>query len=327
MLRLRLLSVMCVLFSASLIWAQPPGGGRTGGGDGVDVPDIDEIELDVQSDIDIDIRSEEIRATASAIDATTLVETPFDPTQFNEMMDSYTVPDDWSEIQFTSDMPSREDILAMQSDLPHTLDLDSLDIGLASSDVATSAIVGYARSMLGLTVTPLYAEEYGDVEIENSQIAQETLDMIYSQIPADMQAFLTQADSLSGVAYWAILDDGLALLYTGDCEVEQCTINQQSVQVEITNGSAGIYAIYSDMTPSSTDEAKALIQSTFPYLATLDLSETESAYGTVFFAFDIDVESSQVTAYYAGVYEVEGQSIVYVLSGIGDAYVNVLLGG
>ena len=324
--------LLIMIFSVSVIWAQPPGGdgGRIPNVEvevpNVEVPDIDEIELDVQADIDIDVQSQALLATVSAVDVEAVQDREFDQDTFRAMMDDYDVPDDWSQIDLTGQMPSLDDIQAMSDELP--IDIDNLDIGLESSATATSAIVGYASSMLNLNVTPLYAGEYGDSEIDSSEAAQTTISAIYDELDEDMQALLTQADDLSGVAYWALLEDGVALVYTGDCELDECTIEQQAVQVEITNGSAGVYALYSDTIPSSTNEAKALVQSTYPYLATIELSETESDYGTAFFAFDINMDSQQVTAYYAGVYDTgAGKSVVYALSGIGDAYINVLLGG
>lgn len=320
--------------SATIIWAQPPGGGdRPGGGlplgDGtpnVEIPDIEDIELDSQSGIDVDVQSASIMATAQA--RQNAIDMPFDADTFRNKMDTFEVPEDWSQIAtLTDEMPSVEEIQALKDQLPHDINIDELDIQPQSSATATSAIVGYTRSMLGLTVTPLYAGEYGDSDVSDNEAAQQTLDLIYSQLGADMQSLLTQADSLSGVAYWALLDDGVALLYTGDCEFDECTIDQQSVQVEITGGSAGVVAIYKDTTVTSPAEAQALVQSTFPYLATIELSETESSAGTAFFAFDVNLETSQVTAYYAGVYESNGKSLVYAVSGIGDAYINVLLGG
>ena len=254
---------------------------------------------------------------------------PFDANTFSDMMDNFEVPDDWSQMAaLINEMPSKDEILAMANDLSlDNLDLESLDIQLESSPEATSAIVGYASSMLGLRVTPLYAGAYNDGEIAGSEAAQTTLSIIYSQISPDMLSLLTQADSLSGLAYWALLDNGVALLYTGNCESDQCSIQQDMVQVEITGGSAGVYALYSTTSVSSSAEAKALVQSTFPYLATLDLSETETSTGTAFFAYDVNMQTSQITAYYAGVYESSGLSVVYAVSGIGDAYINVLLGG
>ena len=331
----RLLICMCMVLALSnqLILAQPPGGGDgppTGGlrGDGVEVPSIEEIDLENRSDIDIDTQTQSIIATASAVDINALTDTEFSPEGFSEMMENFVVPEDWSQIAVSDQMPSRDDILAIQDQLPVDIDLDNLDIQAQSSTNATNAIIGYASTMLGLQVTPLYAGEYGSGELDSSAIEQETISEIYAQLGADMQVILSQADSLSGVTYWALLDDGLALIYTGDCDLDQCTIQQDMVQVEITNGSAGAYALYSQTVPTTTDAAKSLVQSTYPYLATLDLSETESDYGTAFFAFDIDMDNGNVTAYYAGVYGADsGQSIVYAVSGIGDAYINVLLGG
>jgi len=333
--KLRLFIAMWILLitSVSGVLAQP--GGRTGGSGGgvpnveipnVEVPDIDEIDLDIQSDIDIDVASQQLLATVTARDSVNPDSLTFDADTFSNIMQNYEVPDNWSEIDFTGEMPSKDDIIAMVGDLP--IDLDSLDIGLESSPQATSAIIGFASSMLGLNVTPLYAGQYGDSDLDSSDIAQETIDQVYSQLDGDMQALMSQADSLSGLTYWALLDNGMALLYTGDCDLDQCSISQDMVQVEVTQGSVGAYAIYSDTVPSSTDDAKALVQRTYPYLATIDLSETESSYETAFFAFDIDMDTQQVTAYYAGVYGAEtGQSIVYAVAGLGDAYINMMLGG
>ena len=333
-LRLCIAVWMLLISSVSGVLAQP--GGRTGGSGGgipqveipnVEVPDIDEIDLDIKGDIDIDVASQQLLATVTARQGVTPDNLTFDRDTFSSIMQNYDVPDNWSEIDLTGAMPtSKEDIMAMIDDLP--IDLDSLDIGLESSPQATSAIIGFASSMLGLNVTPLYAGQYGDSDLDSSEIAQETIDQVYSQLDGDMQALMSQADALSGITYWALLDNGMALLYTGDCELDQCSISQDRVQVEVTQGSAGAYAIYSDTVPASTADAKALVQQTYPYLAGIDLSETESSYGTAFFAFDIDMDTQQVTAYYAGVYATEtGQSIVYAVAGVGDAYINMMLGG
>jgi len=328
--KLQLLIVMLMMVSTSAILAQPPRGGTGGGGDvipNVEVPSIEELELKIEEGIDIDVASQQLLATVTARDTTTSLENVnFNADIFKEIMENYEVPDNWSEINLSGEMPSKDDIMAMVNDLP--IDINNLDIGLSSSPEATSAIMGYASSMLGLRVTPLYAGVYGDSDLDSSEAAQNTMNQVYSQLDGDMQSLLSQAENLSGVTYWALLEDGVALVYTGDCDFDQCTIDQNMVQVEVTNGSVGAYAIYSDTVAASTDQAKALVQSTFPYLATIELSETESSTGTGFFAFDIDMDTQEVTAYYAGVYGTEtGQSIVYAVSGIGDAYINMLLGG
>jgi hypothetical protein len=323
----RLLGVMMIMLVTIGVWAQPPGGGR--GGDSVpnvEVPKIDEIILEVKDGIDIDTASQELLDTVSDMDIEALENMDFDADMFSEMMENFEVPENWADMDFTGEMPSKDELMEMADELP--IDIDSLDIQLESSPQATNAIIGFASSMLSLNVTPLYAGEYSNGDLDGNAAAQETMSQVYSQLDGDMQALLTQASELSGVAYWALLEDGVALLYTGDCDLDQCTIEQEMVQVEITNGSAGAYAILSDAVTSSTAEAKSLVQSTFPYLATIELSETESSAGTGFFAFDIDMDSQEVVAYYAGVYDAgTGQSVVYAVSGIGDAYINMLLGG
>jgi len=343
----QLFTIIICLLSASLVMAQPPGGGPAGGGDppnvdrvNPDVPDIEDIELQSQGDIDVDVNSEALRGSANIptvepnqTSGVTIIgevnrNVEFDAESFISRMEAYEVPDNWADIDLSDQMPSVEDIQAMRDDIPADIDIDSLDIQAESDPEATSAILGYASSMLGTSVSILYAGEYGDSDLSSNPSAQETINQIYGELNADMQALLTQADSLSGITYWALLQDGLALLYTGDCDLDECTITQDAVQIEITSGSIGAYAIYSDTIPSTTDEAKALVQSTYPYLASIELSETESDYGTAFFAFDVDMDSGAVTAYYAGVYQSDaGQSIVYAVSGIGDAYINLLLGG
>lgn len=338
-------AILLCLISASFVLAQPPGGATTGGGlpEGErvnpDVPDINDIDLESQGDIDVDTQSEGVRrGTAniptvvpgenSGVNVIGEVRTKFDSASFNEAMDNFEVPDNWAEIDLSDQMPALEDIQAMRDDLLEYIDIDSLDLQPESDPEATGAIIGYASTMLGTTVTPLYAGEYGDLDLESNTVAQQTISEIYNQLGADMQALLTQADSLSGVTYWALLDNGLALLYTGDCDLDQCTITQESLQVEITSGSMGAYALYVDTIPADATEAQALVESTYPYLATIALEPTESDYGTAFFAFDVDMDSGAVTAYYAGVYTTDsGQSLVYAVSGVGDAYVNVLLGG
>ena len=76
--KIKFLSVLIMLCLASVVWAQPPGGGGvTSGGGGlplgdielpdvnVDIPDIEDIDLDIQGDIDVDARTAEILATAA----------------------------------------------------------------------------------------------------------------------------------------------------------------------------------------------------------------------------------------------------------------------
>lgn len=330
--------IVMFLLSMGVVMAQPPGNGsnRPGGGraDEInvnpDVPDIDDLNLQSEGGIDIDVENAGLFGNNDK-PITEIIESerlPFNSDAFSAMMDNYEIPDNWSDMNLTGEMPTKDEILAMEDDLPTDIDLDSLDILPESDPEATNAIVGYASSMLGLTVTPLYAGEYGDSEVADSEVAQTTINEVYNQLDGDMQALLTQADSLSGVTYWALLEDGLALIYTGDCDLDQCTIEQNMVQVEITSGSAGAYALYSDTVPASSSDALALVQRTYPYLASIELSETESSAGYAFFAFDIDMDSGDVVAYYAGVYGADsGQSVVYAVSGIGDAYINMMLGG
>ena len=329
---MRLLMIVLMMFASSVVLAQPPlGGSGNGGGGGivipnVEVPDLEDLDLKAEVGIDIDVASQQLLATVTARDNQVPQTMDFDASTFSEKMQNFEVPENWSEINLTGEMPTQADIMAMIDELP--VDINNLDIGLQSSPQATSAIIGYASSMLGLQVTPLYAGVYGDSELDTNEAAQQTMSQVYSQLDGDMQALLSQAENLSGITYWALLDDGLAVVYTGDCDFDQCSIDQDMVQVEVINGSAGAYAIYSDTVVSSADQAKALVQNTFPYLATIDLTETESSYDTAFFAFDIDLDTQKVTVYYAGVYGAEtGQSIVYSVSGIGDAYINLLLGG
>ncbi|GEM_PF-2078078 len=342
-----LVIILTLFLSTSIIFAQPPGGGPAGGGDppnldrvNPDVPDVEDVELESQGDIDVDIQSEALRGSANfptvepseneGVNIIGEVEIGFNREAFSANMETYEVPDDWSLIDVSDGQPDIEDILAMRdnNEIPDDIDIDALDIQAESDPEATSAIFGYASSMLGRNVTILYAGEYGDSEVLDNPAAQETINQIYGELDADMQSLLLEADSLSGVTYWALLEYGLALLYTGDCDVPNCTFSQEMVQVEVTSGSMGAYGIYSESVPTSTDQAKALIESIYPNLRNVALEPTESDYGMAFFAFDIDMNNGDVTAYYAGVYPTDsGQSLVYALSGVGDAYINVLLGG
>ncbi len=236
-----------------------------------------------------------------------------------------TLPANWQDFVMPTGIPTNAADLqtALQAlDVPY-------DVTLAAplfenSQVAYTAIMGFGQTYLGINAAPLYATEFSTAELaqlttlspEAQQLAQ-----ITSQFPAEVQAILAQA---TGVAYGALLSDGVAMVYTGDCTTEQCTVTMDNLQFTITEGSLGGYGLYRSTNITSADQALNLIRTTYPALATVNLAPTTTTSGYAFSAISGEAANATLQAHYAGTMTVNNQTLVYALVGIGTGYADIV---
>lgn len=313
-MRQLLIVVMILTFSLPVL-AQGPrggnGGGGRGGAGGGNLPSNSDIQVNIPS-------AEDIQATASAV----VNELKADASTLNEMWENLEIPDDWSQLTIPSDLPTSDDLQAMWDDLPYDFEFDALDFNFASSAEASTAIVGFAATYLGANVSPLYASV---VDGSQSTTSQASIDTIMRQFPAELQAMLASVDDLSGVTYWGLLPDGVASVYTGECNAEQCDISQDNIQLQVTSGSVGAYAVYRDGNPPTVEDITYLLYATYPALYGVGLSPVESDTGTAFVSVAMNPDTAKLSVYYAGVIPAGDQAIVYAVVGVGDVFVQLML--
>lgn len=192
----------------------------------------------------------------------------------------------------------------------------------APSAEAYEAIVVFANDQLGAVVEPLYA---GDATAE--------VQVLIANLPAEMQAYFLNTISISGATYWGLLNGGVAAVAVGDCTTGNCTVNADTLNVQLTSGSSGAYAIRANTaTPTTADAALALITDVYPRLEGLAFAQiTDIDAGLAFKAttasVGIDTATGQPVSVakvvYAGVIDVNGQPLVYALVAVGEGYVAV----
>lgn len=236
-----------------------------------------------------------------------------------------TMPTNWQDFVMPTGIPTSAADLqaALQAlDVPYDVTLEAPIF--ENSQVAYTAVVGFGQTYLSTNVAPLYAAEFSTAELAQlttlSAEAQQ-LTQITSQFPAEVQAILAQA---TGVAYGALLSDGVAVVYTGDCTGEQCSIAMDNLQFTITEGSLGGYGLYRSTNVTSADQALGLIRTTYPALAAVNLAPTTTTSGYAFSAVSGEAANATLQAYYAGTMTVNNQTLVYALVGIGTGYVDIV---
>jgi hypothetical protein len=250
--------------------------------------------------------------------------TPIFPTRDPNAMPR-AIPTDWSSIALPTGLPSREELEAMIELLDLPFDLASLDLP-DSSPEAYSALVAFGQTYLGLSIEPLYAGTLDTSTIGSRRGAQTReipaeISSISTELPAEIQAILANA---SGVAYYGIFETGVAIVYTAsECTQANCSVTMETLQVTLTSGSIGFYSLYSPTVVNDATTAQSLILLYFPALNAYGLSPAEASTGYAFTGTGF--AEGQVTAFVAGVLPSEnGQSLVYVSYGVGDAYVSLL---
>ncbi|MCA9906115.1 MAG: hypothetical protein KC547_19805, partial [Anaerolineae bacterium] len=115
---------------------------------------------------------------------------------------------------------------------------------------AYEALVVFANDQLGAVIEPLYAGEATDAVLA-----------ILNYLPAEMQAYLTNATSISGAAYWGLLNGGVGGVMVGDCAANSaaCTITTNNLSTQLTSASAGVFGLLTPQTmPATPGNALAL---------------------------------------------------------------------
>lgn len=321
--------VLMLLFMSSVVYAQPGGGERPGGRPGGNVPDnAPDVERPTPPPINI---SPENRGGSVPDDLPDV-----------ESLNPEDLMAQWQTVTLPDDMPqSVDDLQAMLEtlDIPYDFDF-AVEDWLPTSDTAYNVIVNFGQMYLGTTVAPIYAGTSADISASggmmlpnrqgqrpNQANMQDIPDMsayvaqIESQFPDEVASLLANAN---GIAYWGIMSNGGAVVYSGDCTGAQCTIEQDQIQATIVSGSLGAYGFYTNQAVNTANEALTLVLAMFPGLSQVGLDSASAETGYAFTASGMTMDT--ITAYYAGVMSVEGQTLVYAVVGTGAYSVDLSLG-
>ena len=213
-------------------------------------------------------------------------------------------------IEYVSDEPvatfTIEEVNVNWSDVP---------VEPTSSAEAYEAIVVFASEQLGMVVQPLYA---GDATQEIQQIM--------TFLPPEAEAY---AALLSGVdpAYWGILNGGVGVVGTLDCS-SGCS--GQDIPAELSAASAGVYMLtVTHPMPADSSAALDLITTVYPAfngLAFAQIENVESGMAFMATTYGIGADASgQGTSVpkvvYAGVMQINNQTVVYGLVAVGEVQV------
>jgi len=192
---------------------------------------------------------------------------------------------------------------------------------------AYEALVVFANDQLGAVVEPLYAGEATDAVLAT-----------FSYLPAELQAYLSNATSISGAAYWGLLNGGVGGVMVGDCATDSanCVISTDNLSTQLTSASAGAYGLLTmQAMPATPGDALDLITTVYPKLDGLAFAQVTDVEGGLAFtataaSMGYDAATMQPVSVakvvYAGVVDVNGQAFVYALVGVGEGYVQVLGG-
>lgn len=185
---------------------------------------------------------------------------------------------------------------------------------------AYQALVTFANDQLGLTVAPLYAGA-----------ATADITAVMGYLPAEIQAYLSAAAGMAESTYWGIWTGGAGAVMVGSCSADAaCTVNSDTLSLELTSASAGGYTLLVNTpAPTTPDAALNLLTTVYPKLTGLTFAQVSNIQtGMAFTAtaaslgYDPDTGAplSVAKVIYVGVVDVNGQSLTYALVGIGEAY-------
>nr|MCU0465255.1 hypothetical protein [Anaerolineae bacterium] len=185
------------------------------------------------------------------------------------------------------------------------------------------ALVAFANEQLGLTLTPAYA---GTLTAE--------LSTIIAYLPAEMQAYLSAAASLTDAQSFGVWQGGAGAVMVGACSVDNtCAVEAESLSLELTNASAGAYTLLVNTpAPTTTEGALELLTTVYPKLNGLAFAQvTNIEAGLAFTAtassigYDSNTQAplSVAKVIYVGVINVNGQALTYALVGVGEAYADL----
>lgn len=232
----------------------------------------------------------------------------------------FTFPFSGTPISLPDEFPSRDEIQELLSDYDLPFSLEDLDLP-ASSPEAYAAIVTFGQNYLGIRVDPFYAGSIPDTGTTSTIPAE--VEAMSAELPSDLQAIL---DQLSGTPYWSIYENGAAIIYLdADCN-DDCSLDMDSLQLTLENGSFGLYTTYEQVAVTSEIAAQNLVLSIYPALSNYTLTPYSVSTGYAFIGTNITTSADfSATGFIAGVTSSEnGKALTYVIFGVGEGYVSLI---
>ncbi|NDJ74960.1 MAG: hypothetical protein GYB65_01765 [Chloroflexi bacterium] len=188
-----------------------------------------------------------------------------------------------------------------------------------SNPEAAAAITNFAATHLGAEIVPVYAQKPTGI------LAGGTIpDVILNELPEDVQALYAdlEASGLDGATYYAVLEDGLAMVITEqDCAGLNCTVDADDLQVNIEEASLGVYILYNEQPVGSSDAAYDLVVANFPALQGVPLEALPPGTTYTYPFSAVDTSLTGGTAYFARVADWEDTAVVYVITAVGEGYI------
>lgn len=203
------------------------------------------------------------------------------------------------------------------------LSFPTLNAPLPSAEAQT-AISQFNNDHLGAAIQIVYAGS-----------ATGSIEAVMQYLPADVQAAMLSASSISSATYWATLSNGAAMVAVGDCASNPaaCAVSADGLSIQLSSAAAGLYGLLVDGSAASSQAALSLILATFPRLSGLSflpISDVETGYGfsavTATMGYDPTTRQpiSVAEVVYAGTVSVSGKTFVYALAALGQGYVGVV---
>jgi hypothetical protein len=200
-----------------------------------------------------------------------------------------------------------------------------------SSAEAAAAMADFANLYLGFSPNYLYAGvQNASSSADVPENAKAAISAILAQLPADMQAYLTNFSDGSGLVYGGLYQDGSSVMGVANCAANpNCTVSAESLQLYLTTSAAGLYTLYANTGVNNATDALNLLVSVYPKLGSVGLSPaiTESGYAFEVTSVDSSVQNQSVQAsaivYYAGVIPAGNLSLTYALVGVGAGYTQI----
>jgi hypothetical protein len=203
-----------------------------------------------------------------------------------------------------------------------TLSFPTLSVP-AASDEALAAITQFNSDHLGAVLDLIYAGS-ATVEVET----------VLQYLPAEMQAAMLNATTISGVTYWGALHNGAAMVAVGDCSTDPaaCAVTADTLSVQLSSAASGTFGMLVNGAVGDAQTALSLITATYPRLNGLSFSPISVEQGWAFSASTVSMRLDPVTrqpvsaatVIYAGTVDAGSQTFVYALVAIGEGYVRVV---
>ena len=230
------------------------------------------------------------------------------------------IPTDFSDIQMPDTMPATDELTTMMEEMELPISLDDLELPGSSAEAYTG-LVGFGQTYLGTTIDPLYASSLNTAGMDMEFPAE--LTSITSELPVEVVAILTTAE---GLVYWGVYQPGAAAVYILlNCN-DNCTVTMENIQATLTDGSLGVYSVYTETAVNNDADAQNLILNTYPLLGNYTFEPYAIEVGYAFTSSAVSQGSNlQATGFIAGVVDTDnGQSLVYVVYGVGEGYADLV---